>query len=87
MSVKHLAGEPCLFCGHNRWRTLEDGKAYQCRQCGDIRGRTEKRHEVKVARAYDLPPEQGAVAEPPPVLTQSQSVVSHRNWLQKLLHR
>lgn len=30
--------EPCKECGHNRWKTVVKGKAWQCRKCGEVRG-------------------------------------------------
>jgi Zn-finger protein len=29
--------EPCEECGHNRWKAVVKGKAWQCRECGEVR--------------------------------------------------
>jgi hypothetical protein len=35
----------CGTCGKNRWRTLEKGKRYVCRNCGKIRDK--RKYEQK----------------------------------------
>lgn len=32
--------KPCAKCGHNRWKTKEKGKKWECRKCGNIRNKS-----------------------------------------------